>query len=271
MENSQSLATDSFSYSWLINPRKPSFDELLESLRPSLDISSEIETVPIFHHHHHLNKNLKDDHQDFDFNFTPGCRSFIALADADEIFSQGCIKPVSPNFRDRTRMLASTSLPATPISISSVSCSRTLSASSAYRSQYYSSKKGTKSANKVLRKCFSLLRPFCQGFGCSRKSIRVDDLDRKVLEVRTSRSNSQQASPDRRTANYSAGNLATTMQTSNTVDVCKGQQNQDVKSWSNSPQASPPRSPPPLYTDASCDIESSIHEAILHCKRSFAN
>lgn len=253
MENSQLLATDSFSYSWLINP-KPSLDGLLESLRSSLDFSSE--TVPV---DHHLNKILKDD-EDFDFNVFPGSRSSSGLVDADEIFFEGCIKPVFPN---RTKMQASTSVPATPIS--SVS-SRAVSVSSAYRSQYYSSRKWTKPSNKFLQKCFSLIRPFCQGFGCSRKNIRVDDLERKFLEVRSG-SNSQQASPDRQTA-YSAGNGPTVKQKRNALDLYKRQQNQDVKSWSNSPQASPPRSPL-LYTDARCDIESSIHEAILHCKRSF--
>lgn len=255
MENSQPLATDSFSYSWLIN-RKPSFDGLLESLRPFLDCSNE--SIPIVHR---LNKILKED-QDFDFNVTPGSRSSIALVDADEIFSDGCIKPVFVN-RDRTKMQASASVPATPIS--SVT-SRTVSVGSAYRTEYSSGRKWKKSSNKVLQKCFTLLRPFCQGFGCSRKSIRVNDLDRKVLEVR-SRSNSQQASPDREKA-HSASDWAAMKQTSCIVDLCKTLQNQDAKSWSNSAEASPRGSPPHL-NNAWCDIEISIHEAILHCKRSF--
>ncbi|CDP08744.1 unnamed protein product [Coffea canephora] len=257
MDNSQPLATDSFSYSWLIN-QEPSLDGLLESLRPSVDFSNE--TVPMVHH---LNKIFKDD-QEFDFNVTPGSRSSLALVDADEIFAEGCIKPIFPN-RNRTKMQPSLSVPATPLS--SVS-SRTLSVSSAYQGKYYSSRKWTKSSNKVLQRCFSLLKPFCQGFGWSRKSIRVDDLDRKVLEVQ-SRSNSQQASPDRRTA-YSAANWAAVKQTSNTLDACRRLQNSETKILSNSPQASTPRSPS-HYTDSRLDIESSIHEAILHCKRSFAN
>lgn len=217
MENPRlPLATDSFSHSWLIN-QKPPFDGLVESLRPSLDYSGE--TVPIVHH---LNKILKDDHQDFDFNIPPGSRPSIALVDADEIFSEGCIKPVFPN-RDRTKMQASTSLPATPIP--SVSSRTALSISLAHQGQYFSPRKWTKPSNKVLQKCLALLRPFCRRFGCSRKSIRLDDLDRKVLEVR-----------------------------------------------SNSQHASPPPSPPHHTHDARlCDIESSIYEAILHCKRSFGN
>lgn len=255
MDNSQTLATDSFSYSWLID-QKPSFDGLLESLRPSVDFSSE--TVPMVHH---LNKIFKDD-QEFDFNVTPGSRSSLALVDADEIFAEGCIKPIFPN-HSRINLQPSTSVCATPISPVS---SRTLSVSLAHRFEYHSNRKWTKSSNKVLQRCFSLLRPFCQGFGCSRKSIRVDDLDRKVLEVQ-SRSNSRQASPDRRTA-YSAANLAAMKQTSNTLDVCRRLQNSETKSLSNSIQASPSRSPS-HFTHSRPDIESSIHEAILHCKRSF--
>ncbi|KAL3536760.1 hypothetical protein ACH5RR_000126 [Cinchona calisaya] len=239
MENSQPLATDSFSYSWLIN-RKPSFDGLLESLRPSLDCIPS-ETIPIVHHLNY--KIFKDDHQDFDFNVTPGSKSSIGLVDADEIFLDGLIKPVFPN-RDWTKIQASTSsVPTTPISL-------------AVTSGPISVRKWTKPSNKVLQKCFSLLMPFCSGFECSRKSIRVDDLDRKVLEVR-SRKNSQEAPPDCRTEAHSA------------FEVCKGLKSQDTKSWRNSPQASPLRSPP-HYTDDWCDIESSIHEAILHCKRSLS-
>ncbi|KAL5859621.1 hypothetical protein ACOSQ4_000917 [Xanthoceras sorbifolium] len=91
METSQSLATESFSYSWLSNV-KPSFDSLDESLRASLDsyheaISTDLDYKII------KSQRFWAEAQNFNFDI-PVSQSPAALLHADELFSDGLIKPV---------------------------------------------------------------------------------------------------------------------------------------------------------------------------------
>lgn len=204
MENSNPLATESFSYSWLVDKNPHSSDKSTE----------------------------KDQSFDFDVPFTS-----LSLVHADEIFSDGHIMPI---YVDRSSLKTASSVPQSPVS----------------QHQYVSNKKRRfllgkwrKSSKRILRKCFGLVKPFYQTIGCSRKSNRVDDLQRKVCEVR-SWSNSVETSP-RRSA----------------VDDCNNYGFKKVKSWSSSSQASP-RISPARTSNAWCVDESSIHEAILYCKRS---
>ncbi|KAL5796096.1 hypothetical protein ACOSQ2_000916 [Xanthoceras sorbifolium] len=214
METSQSLATESFSYSWLSNV-KPSFDSLDESLRASLDsyheaISTDLDYKII------KSQRFWAEAQNFNFDI-PVSLSPAALLHADELFSDGLIKPVyvDPSKIEMSHTSDSVTIP--PVS----SCS-SRNIISAYQVHYQFFRKWRKLSKQVLQKCFGYLRPFCHKVGSSRKSNRVDDIDWRVWEVK-SWSNSPQASP-RRHAAYSVGN------------------------WS--------------------DMESSIYEAILHCKRS---
>ncbi|XP_006491204.1 probable membrane-associated kinase regulator 6 isoform X2 [Citrus sinensis] len=91
METSSPLAIESFSYSWLSNV-ETLLDGIDEPLRTSLDSSSEA-----------ISKELAEN-----FNFDiPTSQSSAALLHADELFSDGLIKP---EFVDPSKILdASTS------------------------------------------------------------------------------------------------------------------------------------------------------------------
>jgi len=223
----QSLATDSFSYSWLTTTtttataKNPSsFDTLLQSL------------------------STKNDDIDIESSF----RFSINLANADDIFSGGCTKPVSPG----------KSAPATPEYDYSPSPA---AEAAAYSGPNCSSRKCRKSG-ALLQWCYGLvIRPICRGLGlgCSRKSVRVDDLDRKVMEVRR-RSSSVPPSPERR--NWAA-----------TAGLRKSRSSACERLLVNPrptpPRASPARSPARCGSSSSTSDDASIDEAILHCKRSF--
>ncbi|KAI3444476.1 hypothetical protein Pfo_001141 [Paulownia fortunei] len=239
MENSQPLATESFSYSWLTDRKPHSSDALPENLRTIFpECSSE-----------------KEQNFNFDVPFTA---SPIAIVHADEIFSDGHIRPV---YFDRSKVEAlktSTSVPPSPIS--SYSLGNPIVAN---KNQYCLLGKWRKSSKIILQKCFGFVKPLCQRIGCSRKSNRVDDLERKVCEVQ-SWSNSLEASP-RPSSAYSVVDWSDVKKIGNKVDHYYGLKR--VKSWSSSPQTSP-RITPSHSSNAWYDVESSIHEAILYCKRS---
>lgn len=263
MENSQTLATDSFSYSWLIN-RKPSIDNikgLVESHRPSLDddgsavledtVREEVMHAVVLQQHYSScpsnNFCLKKEAEEEDFDFKIGGADH--LIPADEIFSGGCIKPV-PVYHDastsssstRVQLVSSSSSSSTPI-FSSLSCppspprniTTTNRRSGRRRNEYYLILMMRKWSKSSLHKCFAFLSRIKFGW-CSRKSVRVVDfLDRNACEVGIISSSS---------------------------------------SWSDSLLVlnRVPSPPVPPFSPAgcrSCDVETSIHEAILHCKRSF--
>uniref|UniRef100_A0A5B7B684 Putative membrane-associated kinase regulator 6 n=1 Tax=Davidia involucrata TaxID=16924 RepID=A0A5B7B684_DAVIN len=256
METSQPLATESFSYSWLIN-KKPSFDGLNEPFRISLDNSDEA-TSEQRKSKMVTSKGFLVEAQNFNFDI-PISESPAAFVHADEIFSDGHIIPIYVDPSKIEAFNSSNSVPAIPVSALS---SKTVCP--ANKSHCHFLRKWRKSSKRVLQNYFGLLKPLCRKVGCSRRSIKVDDIDRKVWEVK-SWSNSPVASPRQSTA-YS------------TSDCCGIKRNgtkiadtdmvfQNGKSWSSSPLASPQRSPS-YSTGDWCDIESSIYEAILHCKRS---
>ncbi|PIN13677.1 hypothetical protein CDL12_13698 [Handroanthus impetiginosus] len=158
MDNSQSLATESFSYSWLNDQNTP----------PS--------------------KTFLDEKQ-HDFNFDiPLTTSPSPLIHADEIFSNGQIKPLYiDGSKAEPLRISTSSLPASPIS-------RCPSRSSSVV-QRNKLGKWRKSSKRILKKCFiGFMKPISRTIECSRKSNRVDDLDRKVFEVK-SWSGSVEASP----------------------------------------------------------------------------
>lgn len=197
MEKSHPLAIESFSSSWLSNATS------LNNSREALDCTLVKET---------LNFN-------FDIPTSP-----VALLHADELFSDGLIKPVfvhdpserdSSNSSDFLTVLPGSSFCVKGIGISSLEgrCDCFL--------------KWRKSSKRIIQKCFGQLRSLCSRviIRSSRKRIRVNDIDRRLeWEVRRFSDNSPETSPQRSTAYYS------------------------VDEWG--------------------DIESSIRDAILHCKRS---
>ncbi|KAM7508608.1 hypothetical protein LguiA_019061 [Lonicera macranthoides] len=146
METSQSLATESFSYSWLTNKHPSS--HYLNTLHESL---------------------LKE--TNFEFDILTSINSSTPLVHADEIFFNGQIIPFYnvEESSNSTSLSVSSSLPIT--SISSVfprSCN------------CHFLEKWRKSSKKMLEKWIGFVVPFCKRVGFSRKSIRVDDIEMKV-------------------------------------------------------------------------------------------
>ncbi|KDP28549.1 hypothetical protein JCGZ_14320 [Jatropha curcas] len=212
MDSSQPLAIESFSYTWLtsINSRLDGLEELRASLDSYHEATSEELDYKIL-----KSKRSLEEVQNFDFD-VPISQYSDALVHADQLFSDGLIKPV---FINQSKKEVSGSLDLDP---TSSLFSRTVVPT--VHVQCHIFKRWRKSSERILLKCFGYLRPLCYKITGSRNSTSVDDIDRRV---------------DRRV--------------------------RQVKSWSNSPQESPGISN--SRTDW-CDIESSIYEAVLHCKRS---
>ncbi|GMH00466.1 hypothetical protein Nepgr_002305 [Nepenthes gracilis] len=203
MEISHPLATESFSHSWLVDSSHHRSIEPLDGPNRASNHSEET-----------LN---------FNFNFCVS-ESPDSLVHADKIFSNGQIMPVFVvNPSRKTEPFNTFNSPS--ILYSSVPQSRNCSSSSTPHSLF--PRKWWKFSKKILQKCFGLLMLApCHSSTGSRRSTRVDDLDRRSREVK-SLSNTPQASPRRSSSStsfYPGGN------------------------WS--------------------DSENSIYEAILYCKRS---
>ncbi|XP_068666612.1 probable membrane-associated kinase regulator 6 [Aristolochia californica] len=90
MDGLQQLANDSFSYSWLVN-LKPSLHALEGPLRPSLDSSDEASYIEMDPRLVSF-KTPSTDVQDF--NFTLPNSQHLTLVHADQIFSNGLILPL---------------------------------------------------------------------------------------------------------------------------------------------------------------------------------
>ncbi|MCE2055513.1 hypothetical protein HAX54_042783 [Datura stramonium] len=190
MENSlQYLASESFSYSWLLNEKKPSsLDEditLLAYSKRFLELQS----------------------QNFNFDVSP---VFTSLVHADEIFSDGHIMPLY-HF-DTCSNSSTTTTPPTPFS--------PLSARNR-------GKQRKPCSRRFLKRLKLLWLKFCKSLGSSGKVLEIDKDEN---------------------ANKSSG---------------------EVKSWRNSSAEASQMRSPSHYIQVSLDMENTISEAILHCKRSF--
>lgn len=190
MENSlKYLASESFSYSWLLNENPSSLKSTI------LDDHNEDTTFLTY-----SNRFLELESQNFNFDINP----VFSLVHADEIFSDGHIMPL---YLDTSKIG----------SFQETICNfDTCSISSTPLTPFSAKNRGKqrKSCSKILVKRLKFLWLFCKSLGNSRKGSKVDDFERKVLEI------------DSR----------------------------------NSPKSSP----------SHCiDMENTIYEAILHCKRSF--
>ncbi|KAH0726525.1 hypothetical protein KY284_002390 [Solanum tuberosum] len=273
MENSQQpLATESFSYSWLLN-RKPSIDGLTESPRPSYssddDHDNDDEEDMKFIAY---SKRFLEEAQNFNFDVHPVSES----VHADEIFSDGHIMPryldkskiesfreAFNNFNINSSVPSSSTHPTPRVSDSTTS------------DQADFLEKWRKFSRRVLVKWFGFIKPISKRISSSRKSTaKVDDLQRKVSEIQscktTDYSSFQGSPPHRIMKSHSVVNWAGNRndQRSRVKTLRK------VKSWSSikSPQAynSPIKSPAYDHSnDVWRDMESAVSDAILHCKRSF--
>ncbi|XP_052194358.1 probable membrane-associated kinase regulator 6 [Diospyros lotus] len=251
METSQAIAIESFSCSWLTNKRF-SFDSLSEPLRTSLDVPGE-DISQESDHKIARSKKFLEEAQNFNFD-TSFPKAPATLVHADEIFSNGLILPKFGDLGNKGASDASSLAPSSSL--------RTVCPSDRIRTYFL--KRWRKSSRRILKKYLGFFRPFCREVGCSRRGIRVDDIDGREVWEEESLSSS---TPQRGKGNY-VGNWCDIKRKSiKTTDDSDTGLIRKAKSWSNSLQASPQHSP--YYPTGDWSIDSSIYEAILHCKRSF--
>ncbi|RDX80700.1 putative membrane-associated kinase regulator 6, partial [Mucuna pruriens] len=186
METSLPLATDSFSYSWLPNC-KNLVNDLKEPLRESTYNSCEGTT----------NFPLMEEWKNFNFDVSI-TQSPAALAHADELFSNGLIKPL---FVDPSKFESCNTTPDSTQSkpIISSASSRIVSPRTVQIHHGFLTRWKT-STCRTLRNLSRYVNQLCHKVGSSRKSTRVDDIDKEEWLVNSWRS-SQKASPKSNTVN----------------------------------------------------------------------
>ena len=186
METTPPLATDSFSYSWLPNC-KPLANDLKEPLRESTYNSCEGTT----------NYPLMEEWQNFNFDISI-TQSPAVLSHADELFSNGLIKPLfaGPSTLEScdTTTNSTQSKPISSFSSRIVS-PRTVQIHHGFLTKWKTS------TCRTLRNLSRYVNQLCQKVGSSRKSTKVDDIDKEEWLVNSSWSSSQQPSPKSSTVN----------------------------------------------------------------------
>ncbi|KAF4400311.1 probable membrane-associated kinase regulator 6 [Cannabis sativa] len=238
METSQSVSIESFSYSWLVNLKVPSLDN---SLRTSLDASE--------YHDHASNSFIEMDprmppskrffrnySQDFKFDF-PTSPSPLTFVHADELISNGYLMPL---FLDDHH---------DPLKTTSTSNENMSSILNSLHS--HSSNQGVVAPpnNIISSDCSSLRR--CRRL-VSRRIIQkylsfLRPLYRRIRGHNKGSSSSAKAAVH--------------------VDNKRGK-NRVYSSETASPRISVAYS---VSDRKSCDSDTSIYEAVLHCKRSIGN
>ncbi|XP_047340322.1 probable membrane-associated kinase regulator 6 [Impatiens glandulifera] len=216
MEASQLLSIESFSSSWLAN--QASFFDGFGSSRTSIDNSDQIQVFGRL-----LSQKSLEEARNFNFDI-PSPKSSLVLVHADEIFCDGQILPLYGH----ENSILEEPKPAPSILLHKVNQS------------------WRKRSKRLLQKCFWFVRPLCRKVVFLRRSVKVDDIDRKLRAVK-SLNTTPIMSPQRNNMRYCFSNN----------DLRK------VKSCNGSPLASP---------SASCSsydwsIDNSIYEAIVYCKR----
>ncbi|XP_054808142.1 probable membrane-associated kinase regulator 6 [Prosopis cineraria] len=187
MESSLPLATDSFSYSWLSSDFKLPVNGLdEESLRASMNSEGLIMAEP----------------QSFNFDFSLDHLPPTGFVHADELFSDGFIRPV---YGDPSKVEYCNTPYSTQSMPSSFFYSGIVSPRSVGTHHHGFLTKWRKSTQKILRSSFGYFKQLCRRVGCSWKSTRVGDFEKTEWEVK-SWSISQQASPKSVKA-YSMGDL----------------------------------------------------------------
>lgn len=198
MDSSLPLATDSFSKSWLSS----------DHFKPPPDVNF-------------LEENLISSSQSMNFDFSVSHFSSPSqgFAHADELFSDGFIRPLCGCDSSNMESCNNNTPHSTQTRSSSLFYSGIVSPRSVETHNHHHGflSKWRKSTQKILRRSFGYLKQLC------RRSIRVGDLEKTELEV---------------------------------------------KSWSISQQASPISSVKSSSMSDLFNHENSIHEAVLHCKRS---
>ncbi|CAJ2647923.1 unnamed protein product [Trifolium pratense] len=178
METSMPLASDSFSYSWLSNSNKPPLDYLHDE--PHRDSMSSF-----------YGDSTSNNSQNFNFD-TCISQSNLVLVHADEIFSNGLLRPffLDPS---KVEVFYNTSDPIqTKIETTSLS-SITFSTRSVKSHHHGFLIRLRKSTWRTLVQFFKYFNQLRQKMERSRKSTKVDDIDKTDWLVKSLR-NSHKAS-----------------------------------------------------------------------------
>lgn len=238
---SSPLSIESFSYSWLANLKPSLLDSHDNSLRTSLDTSDEASFIEMDPKMTPSKRFLirKSSH-DFKFDF-PSSPSPLGLVHADELISNGYLMPLGFFANDITNCVDDeNSLPS--FSDSSNTNSTTTSSTSGssvsggkYNSDYSSSMRRSRRifvSKRLLQKYLNFLRPLYRRIrgGGQGKSGAKSLSGEKRAQMGKSRVYSSETASPRISVAYSA------------PDEC---------CWRKS-----------------CDSDTSIYEAVLHCKRS---
>lgn len=232
METSQPLSIESFSYSWLVN-LKPSLESLDNSLRTSLDASDEASSYIEMDPRMPPSKRFFRSSQDFKFDFPAVSQSSpLTLVHADELISNGYLMPLFVEPLKIEALEASNSTP----NLSTTSSHSPKPLVPANDSDCSSLRRCRRLSRRILHKYLNFLRPLY-------RRIRGGDHDHKA-----SSSSSKAGHGDKR------------------VQVVKSNSSK-VYSSETSPRISVAYSADECWRK-SCDSDSSIYEAVLHCKRS---
>ncbi|XP_047322782.1 probable membrane-associated kinase regulator 6 [Impatiens glandulifera] len=222
----QPLSIESFSYSWLLNLKQPSFEGSSSSLRGSLDASDFIEMDPRLPASRRF--KIRRSSQDFNFAFPTCSDSPLTLVHADELISGGLLMPLflnQPQLRmeeDQDQRVEKEKEEQEQVMDSTPSRNAKPAAAKIRCSSLGRCRRMSK---QIFWKYFGFFRPFCQKLRNQRSGSRVEAVD-PTIQVYSSIT-----SPRESSATYSASD-----------------------NWRRS-----------------CDSESSIYEAVLHCKRSIGS
>ncbi|XP_022759568.1 probable membrane-associated kinase regulator 6 [Durio zibethinus] len=189
METSQPLAIESFSYSWL-SDYQPSLDGLNEPPRASVD-NCYGGTSEEFNYEMVESNRFPTDQN---FNFDAIAQTPAAFIHADELFTDGFIRPI---YIDSSKRESCNALDSIQTTLRSSFSSRTEIPTGRIHCSFL--RKWRKSTLQILQNLFGHLRPFCHKVRCLRKSTRVDDTDRRTWKVK-GWNGSPQATPQQITA-----------------------------------------------------------------------
>lgn len=235
METSQQpLSIESFSYSWLVNLKPPSFESLDNSLRTSLDASDEASYIEMDPTMPPSQRFFRISQQDFKFDSSQSPLS--TLVHADELISNGYLLPLSvddplknmESYDDYYDQASDSSTANLPVS-SSKEASPTDKSTDADCSN--SMRRCRRLSKRIFEKYLDFLKPLykrIRGGHRAKPKAAGNHVDKRFHSAKNSRVYSSETASPRISVAYSAPD-----------------------DWRRS-----------------CDSESSIYEAVLHCKRS---
>lgn len=199
MEPSLPLASESFSYSWLSNCKSPT--KGLEEPHREFVYCSYEDTSEEFNFSVKNSDDFLAECQNFNFGFSVP-HSPLVLVHADEIFSDGLLRP---RFIDPSKVDFCNTPDPSQTKLSSSFSSRSFSPRT-MEIHHGLLTRWRKSTRKSLVDFFRYVNQLRQKVGRSRKSLKVDDIDKTDWQVKCL-SSSQKGSPKPLTTHLPIGDL----------------------------------------------------------------